>query len=182
MLAKVIVRGSDRADALTKLHAALSEAEIFGIETNLSYLHQICHSRDFTTGGVTTVFLKTFRYHRRAIDVIEPGTQTTIQDYPGRLGYWYVGVPPSGPMDPLAFRIANRLAGNKDDAAGLEITLTGPTLRFASDAMIALTGADFGAQIDGRPVPRWQAIRVKQNSTLELSSAPEAGARGYLAI
>jgi len=182
MLAKIIVRGSDRADAIAKLRAALGDTELFGVETNLSYLCQICDAGEFAVGGLTTSFLKDFRYHRRAIEVIEPGTQTTIQDYPGRLGYWYVGVPPSGPMDPLAFRIANRLAGNKDDAAGLEITLTGPTLRFASDAMIALTGADFGAQIDGRPVPRWQAIRVKQNSTLELSSAPEAGARGYLAI
>src|SRR5215472_14773880 len=180
MLAKVIVRGSDRADALTKLHAALSEAEIFGIETNLSYLHQICHSRDFTTGGVTTVFLKTFRYHRRAIDVIEPGTQTTVQDYPGRLGYWHVGVPPSGPMDPLAFRIANCLAGNTESAAALECTMTGPALRFHSNALIAITGADMHPRLDGKLIPMWQPVEVGSGSTLRFSAATE-GSRTYIA-
>ena len=75
-------------------------------------------------------FSKRFEYQRNAIDVIEPGTQTTVQDYPGRLGYWHVGVPPSGPMDALAFRIANRLVGNPDSAAGLEIAVTGPDAAF----------------------------------------------------
>jgi len=182
MLAKIIVRGSDRAEAIATLRTALGETELFGIETNLSYLRQICDGAEFASGGLTTSFLKDFRYNRRAIDVIEPGTQTTIQDFPGRTRYWHVGVPPSGPMDPLAFRIANRLVGNTEDAAGLEITLTGPTLRFACDAIIALTGADFGARLDGRPLPRWQSIRVKQNSVLELGGAQDGGARAYLAI
>src|SRR6201997_508094 len=182
MLAKVIVRGVDRKEAIEKLRAALGETEIFGIETNLSYLQQICASKDFVGGGLTTSFLKTFPYVRHAIDVVEPGTQTTIQDYPGRLGYWHVGVPPSGPMDTLAFRFANRLVGNHDRAAGLEMTLTGPTLRFACDTTIALTGADFGARLEGKPVPRWQEISAKQDSLLELGSAQHAGARAYLAI
>src|SRR4029077_10508769 len=151
MLAKVIVRGADRSEAIERLRTALGEAEIFGIETHLSYLQQICESEDFAAGGLTTSFLKTFPYVRHAIDVVEPGTQTTIQDYPGRLGYWHVGGPPSGPMDTLAFRLANRLVGNRGEAAGLEITLTGPTLRFACEAVIALTGADFGARLDGKP-------------------------------
>ena len=182
MLAKVIVRAPNRGEAIAKLRSSLADTELFGIETNLPYLRQICNGQEFSGGGLTTSFLKDFPYHRRAIDVIEPGTQTTIQDYPGRLGYWHVGVPPSGPMDPLAFRIANRLVGNKEDAAGLEITLTGPTLRFASDTMFALTGADFNARLNGRAVPRWQAIRVKKNSLLELGSAESAGARAYLAV
>jgi len=182
MLAKIIVHGADRAAAIGKLRTALAATELFGIETNLSYLRQICESADFAAGGVTTSFLKSFPYERYAIDVIEPGTQTTIQDFPGRLGYWHVGVPPSGPMDTLAFRLANRLVGNREDAAGLEITLTGPTLRFTSDTTIAATGAEFGARLDGRPVKRWQAIRVNQDSVLELGSTQEAGARGYLAV
>jgi urea carboxylase len=182
MLAKVIVRGADRGEAIEKLRTALGEAEIFGIETNLSYLRQICESEDFAAGGLTTSFLKSFRYQRHAIDVVEPGTQTTIQDYPGRLGYWHVGVPPSGPMDTLAFRLANRLVGNRDDAAGLEMTLAGPTLRFACEATIALTGADFGARLNGDPVPRWQAVLVKPDSVLELESAEDYGARAYLAV
>jgi urea carboxylase len=182
MLAKVIVRGADRGEAIEKLRTALGQAEIFGIETNLSYLQQICESEDFAAGGLTTSFLKTFQYVRHAIDVVEPGTQTTIQDYPGRLGYWHVGVPPSGPMDTLAFRLANRLVGNRDDAAGLEMTLTGPTLRFACEAVIALTGADFSARLNGDLVPRWQAVRVKADSLLEVGSAQDSGARAYLAV
>jgi urea carboxylase len=182
MLAKVIVHGPNRSEALKNLRAALGECEVSGIETNISYLRQICDDPVFAAGGVTTSFLSTFSFQRRAVGVLEPGTQTTIQDYPGRLGYWHVGVPPSGPMDALAFRFANRLVGNAEDAAGLEITLTGPTLRFACDTTIALTGADFQARLDGEPVPRWQAVRVKQNSLLEMGSAGDAGARAYLAV
>ena len=95
MLAKVIVHGSDRADALSKLRSALADTELFGIETNLSYLRQVCDSGDFAIGGLTTSFLKGFRYHRRAIEVLEPGTQTTIQDCPGRLGYWHAEIRPA---------------------------------------------------------------------------------------
>ena len=69
------------------------------------------------------------------------GTQTTVQDYPGRLGYWAVGIPPSGPMDDRALRLGNRLLGNAADAAALEITMSGPTLRFNTDAVVAVTGA-----------------------------------------
>ena len=63
-------------------------------------------------GSVTARYLSTFVFHPRTIDVLDPGTHTTIQDYPGRIGYWEVGVPPSGPMDHLALRLANRLVGN----------------------------------------------------------------------
>lgn len=182
MLAKVIVHGATRAEALASMRAALRATELSGIETNLFYLRQVCNDPAFAEGGVTTSFLRDFPYRRRAIDVIEPGTQTTVQDYPGRLGYWHVGVPPSGPMDTLAFRFANRLAGNEEDAAALEITLTGPTLRFACHTTIALTGADFAARLNGEPVPRWKAIRVKQDSLLELGSAQGVGARAYLAV
>src|SRR5215831_2864426 len=182
MLAKIIVRGLDRAEAIGKLRTALAQTELFGIETNLSYLRQISESPEFAAGGVTTSFLRSRPYERHAIDVIEPGTQTTIQDFPGRLGYWHVGVPPSGPMDTLAFRLANRLLGNREDAAGLEITLTGPALRFTCDTTIALAGAEFGARLNDRPVPRWQTLPVPKDSVLEFGSAQDAGARAYLAV
>src|SRR5260370_13400455 len=84
----------------------------------------------------------------------------TDQYYPGRLGHWDVGVPPSGPMDALSFRLGNRLVGNSSDAAGLECTLLGPTLRVDTDAVIALTGADMGAELDGQPLPRYRATRI----------------------
>lgn len=182
MLAKVIVHAGDRSEATAGIRAALNECELSGIETNLEYLKLVCADTTFKQGSVTTSFLRSFGYERHAVEVVEPGTQTTVQDYPGRLGYWHVGVPPSGPMDPLAFRLANRLVGNEEDAAGLEITLTGPTLRFASDTTIALTGADFAALLNGKRVSRWQATRVEKDSVLELGGADGSGARAYLAV
>ena len=182
MLAKIIVHGEDRAMALARLRHVLQHCSIAGIETNLSYLRQVTADPGFEAGGITTSFLEAFEYQRSAIDVIEPGTQTTVQDYPGRSGYWHVGVPPSGPMDALAFRIANRLVGNLDSVAGLEIAVTGPTLRFASDVVIALTGADFGARLDGTRVPLWRSILVSAGSTLEMTTAQGPGSRAYLAV
>ena len=177
MLAKIIVHGDDRPAALAKLRAALAACRVAGIETNLAYLRQVCDDAEFAAGGILTAYLRDFPYRRHAIDVIEPGTQTTVQDYPGRIGYWHVGVPPSGPMDALALRVANRLVGNPEADTGLEIAVTGPTLRFASDAVIAITGADFGASL-----PTWQAITVKAGDVLEFSHAQSHGARAYLAI
>jgi urea carboxylase len=182
LLAKIIVYGASRPEALDKLSSALRQCELAGMETNLRYLRQICDSPLFRAGVLTTSFLGEFSYHRSAIDVIEPGTQTTVQDYPGRLGFWHVGVPPSGPMDTLAFRFANRLVGNEAGAAGLEIAVTGPVLRFACDARIALTGADFGARLDGEPIGLWRAISVSAGSVLDLGASPEAGSRSYLAV
>ena len=182
MLAKIIVRGEDRAQALARMRAALAACRVAGIETNLDYLRQVADNGAFARGGVTTAFLRGLPYRRRAIDVIDAGVQTTVQDHPGRLGYWHVGVPPSGPMDALAFRAANRLAGNADEAAGLEIAVLGPTLRFSCDTVIAITGADFDARIDGEPVERWRALQVAAGSTLQMASGQGAGARAYLAV
>jgi urea carboxylase len=179
MLAKIIVRGADRDEALGRLRAALAACRVAGIETNVEYLRQVCDDPGFAAGGVTTSFLKDFDYRSNAIDVVEPGTQTTVQDYPGRLGYWHVGVPPSGPMDERSFRIGNELVGNSEDAAGLEIAVTGPSLRFRSDALIALTGADFSARLDGVAISRWEAVAVKRESTLELGMG---GGRAYLSV
>jgi urea carboxylase len=177
MLAKIIVHGDDRPGALQRLRAALAECQVAGVETNLEYLRQVCADPAFEAGGILTAYLRDFPYRRRAVDVIEPGTQTTIQDYPGRIGYWHVGVPPSGPMDALALRVANRLVGNPESAAGLEIAVTGPTLRFACDATIAITGADFGASL-----PTWRAVAVEAGDVLEMPHAQAAGSRAYIAI
>jgi urea carboxylase len=182
MLATIAVHGENRTEALAHLRWALRHSVIAGIETNLSYLRQVAADPGFQAGGILTSFLGAFEYQRSAIDVIEPGTQTTVQDYPGRSGYWHAGVPPSGPMDALAFRIANRLVGNLDSVAGLEIAVTGPKLRFASDVVIALTGADFGARLDGVRVPSWRSIPVSPGSTLEMTKAQGPGSRAYLAV
>jgi len=182
MIAKLIVRGADRPEALAALRGALAQTEILGIETNLDYLRKFVASPEFTSGAVTTSFLSRFGYARTAIEVIAGGTQTTVQDMPGRLGYWNVGVPPSGPMDNLALRLANRLVGNESGAAGLEMAVSGPTLRFGCAAVVALVGAPMAAMLDGAPVPFGQAILVPAGATLEVGSANGPGLRAYLAV
>jgi urea carboxylase len=182
LLAKLVVWGESRAAAVNRLGAALAKTEISGIETNLQYLRQVVATPQFSAGAVTTQFLPTVEYVSTAIDVLAPGTQSTVQDYPGRRGYWAVGLPPSGPMDSLSFRLANRILGNDSTAAGLELTMTGPTLKFRGRATIALVGADMAAKLDGKEVPRFEPITVAAGQTLTLGGIRGAGARVYLAI
>jgi urea carboxylase len=93
-----------------------------------------------------------------------------------------VGVPPSGPMDDLAFRLGNQILGNRPDAAGLEITGKGPTLQFGVDSVIALTGAGMTASLDGAPVPFWKPVLIPAGGVLTLGGIQGAGARSYLAV
>ena len=91
------------------------------------------------------------------LEVIKPGLETSVQDYPGRIGFWNQGFPPSGPMDSWSFRLANVLVGNEPGAAGLECQFVGPTLKFRRDGVIAVTGADMQPKLDGEPIPMWRA-------------------------
>lgn len=181
MLAKLIVTAPGREQALAKLDAALATTRLAGIETNLDYLRQVVRDPVFREGRQVTRFLNGFHYRPATVEVVEPGVQTSVQDWPGRLGHWDVGVPPSGPMDGYAHRMANRLVGNTDSAAALEITLSGPTLRFNADAVIAVTGARVPVSVDGVPLPMWQSHRVAAGSVLAIGRA-EAGARLCLAV
>ena len=181
MIAKLIVHAENREAALAKLHAALNATQLHGIATNLDYLRQITASDAFRTGSAWTRMLDSFTPVTRAIEVLQPGTWSSVQDSPGRLGYWDIGVPPSGPMDDFAFRLANRIAGNDPTAAALEFTLQGPTLQFHCDALIALTGADCQPQLDGEPVAYWQPVAVKAGQILTLGRTL-AGCRTYLAV
>src|SRR5690606_17301572 len=95
---------------------------------------------------------------------------------------WAVGVPPSGPMDSRALRLGNRLLGNDEGAAALEITMSGPTLRFNTDAVIAVTGAAIPLELDGIEQPLHTALRVTAGSTLSLGTIGGARARSYLCI
>ena len=182
MVAKIIVKGVDRADALVKMQSVFAQTRVAGIETNLGYLAQIVRDAVFMEGRQTTRYLNAFHYRPATIDVIEPGVQSSIQDWPGRTGYWDVGVPPSGPMDALALRLANKLAGNAEGAAALELTVAGPTLRFNCDSVIALAGADMGAELDGVPLANWAAHAVKAGSLLKLGAIKDTGCRAYLAV
>ena len=115
------------------------------------------------------------------IDVIKPGLETGVQDFPGRYGFWEQGFPPSGPFDMWSFRLANLLVGNAAEAAGLEIQFLGPTLRFEGDTVIALTGATMAPTLDGAPMPQWESVAVPAGAVLETGFA-RTGARAYLTV
>ena len=182
MLAKLIVHGTTREDALAKLQSALEHSRISGIETNLDYLRAITRAPAFAAGEVATSFLRDFAFAPRAIEVVAPGAQSSLQDLPGRVGLWSVGVPPSGPMDERSHRLANRIVGNAEGASALECTMSGPTLRFHCDALIALTGAQMEASLEGAPLTWFAPVPVKAGQTLTLGRIAGAGQRAYLAI
>ncbi len=101
----------------------------------------------------------------KIIEVVDGGMLTTVQDL-GRYGYQRYGVPTSGAMDLFSLRAANRLVGNPDHAACLEMTLVAPRLRFVAPATIAVTGADLGARIDGNALPMWQSVLVEPGAEI----------------
>jgi urea carboxylase len=182
LLAKVIVHGADRAEAIAKMQTALADTAIYGIETNLDYLATIARSSEFTGGAVSTGTLKSIAFAPQAIEVVAPGAQSSIHDWPGRLGLWDVGVPPSGPMDDRSHRLANRIVGNLAGAAALECTMAGPTLRFHCNAVIALTGAAMPARLDDVSIPFFRPIAVAAGQALALGTIEQAGQRTYLAV
>ncbi len=182
MLAKLIAHGADRGEALSRLIDALDDTQLYGSQNNVDYLRRLMRDAVVQDGRVTTRYLDDFPYSPARIDVVQPGTQTTIQDYPGRRGYWHVGVPPSGPFDSYSFQLANRLLDNPEDAAGLEITLQGPTLRFSRDCQVVIAGAPIDAQLDDEPVGHWQVITVGAGQVLRMGRIAETGSRSYLCI
>lgn len=117
-----------------------------------------------------------------AVEILEGGIQTTIQDYPGRGGMLAQGFFPAGPMDHFAFRAANLLVGNAESAAGLEITLGSFGLRFGRDTTIAVCGAEAPVTADGGPIALWESHRVPEGAELRIGIAPGPGFRMYLAF
>ena len=182
MIAKVITWADSREAASSALGQALADTLLYGVETNSQYLRQILTDAPFASGNPWTRCLENLNYQATTFEVLSAGTQTTVQDFPGRLGYWAVGVPPSGPMDSRALRLGNRLLGNTTDAAGLEITMSGPTLRFNTDAVVAVTGAPIPLSVDGIEQPLNTALLINAGSTLSLGTIAGAGARSYLSL
>lgn len=115
-----------------------------------------------------------------AFKVLHPGLLTTVQDL-GRPGYFHLGIPMSGAMDRYAARAANLLVGNPEGAAVLEAVFMGPQLEFEVDAVVAVTGADLPARVDGEPHPAWTAFRVRAGQVLSFDYL-KGGARAYIAI
>jgi urea carboxylase len=118
----------------------------------------------------------------QAVEVLEGGIQTTVQDYPGRRGMLAQGFFPAGPMDHFAFRAANLLVGNPESAAGLEVTLGNVGLRFARDATVAVCGAEAELTVDGDPIPLWESRRVAAGSELRIGVSQGPGFRLYVAV
>jgi biotin-dependent carboxylase-like uncharacterized protein len=112
--------------------------------------------------------------------ILEGGLQTTVQDA-GRFSWYHIGMPPSGAMDQFSFRVGNRLVGNGDDAAALEITFAGPTIESTEDAVFTVTGADLPVKVNGRRVPRWVTHQLRAGDRVECGEV-ERGVRAYLCV
>jgi len=182
LLAKVIVWRHSRREAITALDHTLAGSTLEGIETNADYVRCVLATEAFQAGQLHTRFLNDLPYQPSTLDVLVPGTMTTVQDYPGRVGYWDIGVPPSGPFDAYSLRLGNRLLGNPEGAAGLEITLNGPKLRFNTATDFVLAGAELQARLDDQPLPFWQLVRAQPGQVLTLGKLVAGGARAYLLV
>lgn len=182
MLAKVMAHGATREEATARLRDALKETQLRGIVTNRDLLVAVLEAPDFIGGRTTTGFLHGFRYVPQVLEIVVPGSYTTVQDYPGRIGVGS-GIPQGGPMDTLHGRLANVLVGNAASAAHLEITLVGPTLHFHVAAVIAVAGASAPEMRlgDGSSVPMFAAVAIPADSVLTVGKL-EGGNRTYLAI
>jgi urea carboxylase len=210
MLAKVIAHAADRAAALDTLDGALRQTRVDGVTTNLGLLRAVAGRADVRAAEHSTSTLDGVRDPEPRIEVLEAGALTTVQDWPGRLGYWQVGVPPSGPMDEVSLREANLAVGNPEGAPALESTAAGPSLRFSHDTVVCLAGAisaavlfaagppgsiartttieavesanDPDPGLAGTRVPWWTPFTVPAGAVLELGPIPGPGLRAYLAV
>ena len=181
LLSKIISYAHDRSAAINQMCDYLRKITLQGPTLNIDFLLAILQSEDFISGFTTTTMLATgFTYQPAAMEFLEPGAFTTVQDYPGRMNVPN-GVPRSGPMDSVSFRVSNLLVGNDEGTEGFEITLFGPRIKFYSTAAIALCGAAFSMTIDGRPVDTWARHIVKAGSEVVIGEST-FGARAYLSI
>ncbi|KAK4949830.1 hypothetical protein LTR10_011672 [Elasticomyces elasticus] len=181
LLAKVMVHASSRDEAINNMTELLQGSKVLGPPTNIEFLAEILQDSTFRSGNTITKFLDSFHYQPHAIDVIQGGAYTLVEDWPGRptIGK---GFSHSGPMDPLAFRIANALVGNETGKEGIEITLSGPDLRFLGSAIVALCGAPMEAKLDGKAIPMWTRLKIEAGQRLTVGKTTGGGCRSYLAI
>jgi biotin-dependent carboxylase-like uncharacterized protein len=170
-----------REQTIAGMHTILTESRICGPPTNLDYLAAILEDERFRAGKTLTRFLDSFAFRPAAIEVLAGGAYTLIEDWPGRptIGKGFCH---SGPMDPMAFRIANALVGNPVGLEGLEITLSGPDLRFLGPAIISVCGAPMDVKLDHKSIPMWSRISVSAGQRLTIGKTTGGGCRAYLAV
>ncbi len=166
MLAKIITAAGTREQAWAALASALGETRIEGVHTNLGQLQAAAVDESVAAVAHHTGTVASIKDTSPRIDVISAGVLTTVQDFPGRTGYWQVGVPPSGPMDDYSFRLGNRALGNPEGLPGLECTIAGPTLRFGVPVTVCVTGAPAPVTLDGVQVEQWEPIAVPAGAVL----------------
>ena len=181
MLAKLIVYANDRAQAIAQLQDALRQSRVAGLETNLDYLSAILASDMFQSGQQTTQSLSRLVWQAKRIEVLDGGVQTSVQDAIGRLGYWDVGVPPSGAMDALSLQIGNLLLGNHANRAGLECTMQGATLKLHCDQWLCVTGAPIEVWLDGVAQAMWQPFKVCAGQVVKFGKIQQ-GCRSYVCV
>ncbi|WP_054816926.1 urea carboxylase [Nocardia arizonensis] len=182
LLAKVITAGSSRPVAFEDLARALARTEIHGVRTNLAQLRAAASAETVLAAAHLTTTLADIRPVESRMDVLRGGTMTTVQDQPGRIGLWQVGIPPSGPMDDLSCALATAAVGNAPQAPALECTLHGPRLRFAGSAVICVTGAPTPVTVDGASVPMWEPVTLPAGAIVDIGMPVDAGLRTYLAV
>lgn len=112
---------------------------------------------------------------------LEVNTRLQVEHYPGMIGYWFVGVPPCGPMDAYNFRIGNSILGNDESASGLELTLRGGSYRFRTTVSFCITGADMKATLDGVEIPMYQVVHASAMQVLKFKDC-KVGMRTYLLV
>lgn len=181
MLAKLIVHGKEREDAIQKMGQVLEKSRVYGITSNMQYLKALLQTETYQNGALFTGMLNDFFPQEHAIEVLDGGVQTTVQDYPGMIGYWFVGVPPCGPMDSYNFRLGNSILGNPEDAPGLELTLRGGSYRFRTTVSFCITGADMKATLDGVEIGMYQVVHASAMQVLKFQDC-KVGMRTYLLV
>ena len=183
LIAKWMVYGQSRQQAIDTMALVLAQYKIRGeIRTNLPLLRKIISHPKFAEGNLNANFIPDITHKFKVLD---GGFLTTVQDL-GRLGYWWVGVPPSGPMDDRSFTAANELVLNDPNAACLEITVSGPTLQFEFDGYGAVAGSDFSVELisnkQTRSILMFSSFQFSAGDILNIGHSSRSGCRCYLAI
>jgi urea carboxylase len=169
------------ADGYDKARQIIAACSIYGVNTDQRRLLALLDHPSLRDGSASSALIG-LPTPPADVTIITPGIQSTLQDFPGRIGYWAVGIPPSGPMDDLALRLGNQVLGNPSDAVGIEITLGGFALRFAKATHIALTGAVANATCNGQPLRWWEVVEIPAGGEVRLGALTGKGVRSYLCI
>ncbi|KAM3519904.1 hypothetical protein MY4038_009634 [Beauveria bassiana] len=180
LLAKVMAHSENRNSAISKVLEALYNTKLLGLVTNTDYLRRVFEAEWFSEGTTTTNVLDSFEYTPRAMEIVSPGSSTTVQDFPGRVGVGF-GIPEGGPADALHARLANCVAGNDPGCELLEITFAGPAIKFHERAIIALAGGIVEVHLDNHPVKMYSRIEVPAGSVVAIGRLSQ-GCRTYLAV